>query len=476
MLLYHLPECNRNIIFDQQMKNNVKIKLLIGSCVAIIGTLSFIQYYLVQNTYKLTKEKYYAEVRRDISKIISLLPNARIEEKAQENLKYIARLYADNRIDRKDFITSLASRNDSLLRSPASKLREMIAANPSTRNIRYQLQYDEIVLTYEGHTDTLVSTAGRPFQLLGGSFKTPNTLLISNGNNIFVDSPDSGATANNNRQIKVEIRRSEYLDVSSWEQEVFKRMAGIYLLAVLLILAVIILFYLVFSAMIRQKKLAEIKTDFANNITHELKTPLTSVGLILKSLDRAEVQNDKQKTAELLATLKRQHEKIQQTVDFVLESAMEAHPEIHKQETDIVAYLHGYVNDLRIANHILRYDILPATKAVLTNVQLLDKILNNLVENAVKYSPDGSVITLKGYLDGPHYLIEVADQGPGIASAYQVNLFNKFYRIPEENKHTVKGLGLGLYLSRQAAISIGGNLSLKSTSGAGCVFTLELPL
>jgi two-component system phosphate regulon sensor histidine kinase PhoR len=458
------------------MKINLQIKLLISSCVAIIATLSFIQFYLVQNTYKLTKEKYYAEVRREISKITSHPANSRIEEKAQENLKYIARLYADKRIERRDFITSLARRNDSLLRGLVSNLREMIASNPDTRNIHYRSQYDEIVITYAGRTDTLLSTAGRPLQLLGGSFETSSSLMISNGNNIFVDSPDSGATANRDRQIKVQIRRSEYLDVSSWEQEVFKRMAGIYLLAVLLILAVIILFYLVFSAMIRQKKLAGIKTDFANNITHELKTPLTSVGLILKSLDRPEVQEDKQKTTELLATLKRQHEKIQQTVDFVLESAMEAHPEIHKQAIDIVAYLHGYLQDLRIVNHVLKSDILPPARTVITNTQLLDKILNNLVENAVKYSPEESVITLKGYPAGDRYLIEVADQGPGIASDYQSNLFDKFFRIPENNKHTVKGLGLGLYLSKQAAIAMGGNLSLKSASGAGCVFTLELKL
>lgn len=253
-------------------------------------------------------------------------------------------------------------------------------------------------------------------------------------------------------------------------------MAGIYFLAILLILAVIVLFYLVFRAMIRQKKLAGIKTDFANNITHELKTPLTSVGLVLKSLDRPEVQGDKQKTAELLATLKRQHEKIQQTVDFVLESAMEAHPEIHKQATDIAAYLQNYVDDLRIADHLLEPNVIPATQPVITNTQLLDKILNNLVENAVKYSPVGSVIILKGYPSGLHYFIEVADQGPGIASDHQVNLFDKFFRVPEDNKHTVKGLGLGLYLSRKAAIAMGANLNLKSTSGAGCVFTLELPL
>jgi two-component system phosphate regulon sensor histidine kinase PhoR len=458
------------------MKNNLKIKFLLGSCVLIIGTLSFIQFYLVQNTYKLTKEKYYAEIRRDINKITELPVNAQIEEKAQENLKYMARLFVDKQIDRSGFIKSLAKRNDSVLHTAALKLGEQIKSNTSTKNIRYRSQYDEIVLTYEGRTDTLLSGADRPFELLGKSFETPNSLLISNGNNIFIDGPDSGSRSMQSHPIKLQIRRSEYLDVSSWEQEVFKRMAGIYLLAILLIVAVIVLFYFVFGAMIRQKKLAGIKTDFANNITHELKTPLTSVGLILKSLDMAEIQQDKQKTAELLATLRRQYEKIQQTVDFVLESAMEAHPEIHKQETDIVGYLHSYIGDLRIANHILRSDILPATKAVITNTQLLDKILNNLVENAVKYSPEGSVITLKGYPSGPHYFIEIVDQGPGIASAYQVNLFDKFFRIPEENKHTVKGLGLGLYLSRQAAIAIGGNLSLKSTSGAGCVFTLELPL
>ncbi len=455
------------------MKANIKIKLLIISCVIIVSTLSLIQYYLVRNTYKLTKEKYYEEVRRDIGKIIGLPLTDLIEEKAQENLKYFARLYVSRQIDKKDFITSVKKRNDSLIHSLSLNLINEIKSNQSLKNVKYKYQYDEIELTYDNRTDTLLSGQDQPVVFLGAPFHTPNTLLISNGNNIIIDNP-SNNDGRNKGAIKLQILRSQYIDVSFWKDEVWKRMTNTYLLAVLLIFAVILLYYLVFSAMLRQKKLAEMKTDFANNITHELKTPLSSVSLILKSLEREEVRSNQKLMNEFLSSLNRQHLKIQQVVDFVLESAMASRYEIKKENIEITQYLKDYMREIRVEKHIFVNHINPEKRFLATNVQILDKILNNLIDNAVKYSPEGSLISLKGYPAGQSYLIEVADEGPGMNAEDQPYIFDKFFRLAQHNKHNVKGLGLGLYLSKQAANVIGAKLFLKSQPGHGSVFILKL--
>lgn len=462
------------VIFVGRMKTNLKIQLLIGSCVIIVGTLSLIQYYLVLNTYKLTKEKYYTEVKEEMEKIIDLPSNNLLEEKAQENLKFFARLYVKKEISKKDFMLRLRLSNDSLIHKANQNLLDEIKSKPSLKSIRFKSQYDEILVTFKDKTDTLLSNHDEPFIFLGTSFQTPNTLLISNGNNIIVDNLPSDNQGLSGQPIKLKILRSQYIDVSSWEGEVWKRMAGIYLLAILLIIAVILLFYLVFRAMLRQKKLAEIKTDFANNITHELKTPLSSVNLILRSLERDDVRSNPALTDELLSSLKRQYIKIRQVVDFVLESAMSSDYQVNKEPINIGDYLNDYIRDLKIEAHLFTHRVSAETQVVLANIQVLDKILNNLIENAIKYSPEGTRITLNSHKTADKYVIEILDEGPGIPAEDQPFIFDKFFRVTENNKHSVKGLGLGLYLSKQAANAINANLFLKSKPGHGATFILEL--
>ena len=364
--------------------------------------------------------------------------------------------------------------NDSLIHKANQNLLEEIKSKPSLKSIRFKSQYDEILVTFKDKTDTLLSNHDEPFIFLGTSFQTPNTLLISNGNNIIVDNLPSDNQGLAGQPIKLKILRSQYIDVSSWEGEVWKRMAGIYLLAILLIIAVILLFYLVFRAMLRQKKLAEIKTDFANNITHELKTPLSSVNLILRSLERDDVRSNPALTDELLSSLKRQYIKIRQVVDFVLESAMSSDYQVNKEPINIGDYLNDYIRDLKIEAHLFTHRVSAETQVVLANIQVLDKILNNLIENAIKYSPEGTRITLNSHKTADKYVIEILDEGPGIPAEDQPFIFDKFFRVTENNKHSVKGLGLGLYLSKQAANAINANLFLKSKPGHGATFILEL--
>jgi two-component system phosphate regulon sensor histidine kinase PhoR len=136
----------------------------------------------------------------------------------------------------------------------------------------------------------------------------------------------------------------------------------------------------------------------------------------------------------------------------------------------------AYAKDLKLAAHTLEVLIDPMSRRLEAHLPSLEKALNNLIDNAVKYSAEGTVISLKAYADGDNYFISVSDQGPGIASRYQNHIFEKFCRIPEQNRHTVKGLGLGLYISRAAIEQSGGSLNLTSSQGQGCTFTIKFPL
>lgn len=197
--------------------------------------------------------------------------------------------------------------------------------------------------------------------------------------------------------------------------------------------------------------------------------------MILKSLARKEVQDNPRQFNELLQSLTRQQAKIQQTMDSVLESAMLMEPGVEMKETDITAYLTAYVNDIKLGAHTLKTTIDAKPQSIKTNLPGLEKALNNLIDNAVKYSPEGSVIGLSAYTDTAAYIIKITDYGPGIAANYHGLIFNKFYRIPEQNKHTVKGLGLGLYISKHTINGLGGSLTLTSKQGQGSIFTIKLP-
>lgn len=460
------------------MNANHKFKALLISCFFIVATLFLIQFYLVRNTYRLTRDKYYKEVKAALNKISSASAVDEFDDKFSRNLKQCATLYAAGQLSKQAFLRNLATRNDSVTKAANRYFTSIISNNLRLKDVHYQAQYIEIVLNVNGREDTLLAQRNKPYVYIGNSLKPSSNLLLNRENTQNINHQNKRTSGKSSQQTSfiIHIKSAQFADVSAWKQEVFKRMTGILLLAVGLIIAVIVLFYLVFRAMLRQKKIAEVRTDFANNITHELKTPLSSVGLILKSLERPEVQGNAVLFKDLLQSLHRQQAKIQHTVDSVLESAMLTEVKVELAEINITAFLTCYVKDLQLFPHSLLAEIEPGQIPIKTHLPTLEKALNNLIENAVKYSPEESEVVLKAYAKGINYTIEITDKGPGIALEHQNQVFEKFYRIPEQNKHTVKGLGLGLYISKQAISSLGGRLTLISNPGKGSTFSIQLPV
>ncbi|MGY0035172.1 sensor histidine kinase [Pedobacter sp. NJ-S-72] len=163
-----------------------------------------------------------------------------------------------------------------------------------------------------------------------------------------------------------------------------------------------------------------------------------------------EVLVDHGKLTELFDMIERQHAKIQRTVDSVLESSMYAEITPELEVHNIKEYLINYSKNLDFVSDRLEVNIEEKVCSVLLNPGLIEKALNNLIDNAVKYTEIGTEIRLKSYLEGRSYCIDITDIGSGIDPQYIRYIFDKFYRIPEKDKHTIKGLGLGLYLSKQA--------------------------
>lgn len=460
------------------MERNYKTGALLAACILTVTTLCFIQYHLVGNTYRLTRDHYYAEVKQAMSDITSHRDMQALQDSVRGQLSQLAASYSNGRASRQDVITAMRRVNQAINRQAETYLEVQLKSKPALGKISYQLRYDEIILENNGKADTLLRRSDQPVTIIGKSIPAVDAVLLNR---------DITVTRTNNRSdqngkpierlnFRLLIKQSSYLDISGWEAEVIRRMAGIFIMASGLIIAVIILFYLVFRALIRQKKIADMKTDFANNITHELQTPLSSVNLILKSVLRADVQANPALMNELLGTLNRQYQKIQQLVDHVLESTIQTNEQMQLTTVDLARYLQEYGQDLQVANHRLEVCIDPASQKVKTNTAVILSILNILIDNAAKYSVATKPIRLKGFAANQQYCIQVIDQGEGIAPAFCNQIFDKFYRVPQANQHNVRGLGLGLYLARQSAASIGAVLTLKNSGPSGSTFELTVAL
>jgi two-component system phosphate regulon sensor histidine kinase PhoR len=216
------------------------------------------------------------------------------------------------------------------------------------------------------------------------------------------------------------------------------QMVWMLLAAIVLLLAVVYLFYKVIKALILQKEIAEMKTDLANNLSHELKTPLTSIALVTKSLKMPEVFNSPEKRKDLIGILERQNNRIQHLIDHIMETTVLNVPQ--KESVEIEKLLNTIVNDFPAENHKLALIVENKNISIQTDPHLLEWAIENLLKNAQKFSPSGSQIVLKRKQANNGYDIEVIDEGLGISENNQSKIFEKFYRVPKGLVHNTKGL------------------------------------
>jgi K+-sensing histidine kinase KdpD len=276
-------------------------------------------------------------------------------------------------------------------------------------------------------------------------------------------------------ELHIEYNYSRMFQVPSLPSPIFWELVQIGGLSLMLLTAVVVLFFIIVNSAQKQRKIAELRADLVNNISHELKTPLSSMSVALKTLALPCVSADAFRSNELLIALERQHSKLNRTVERVLESAVQQ-DEIELETFDISKFLKQYQDDLFMETHSISISIQPGSCYVKGTQGSVEAAIDNLIENAQKFSRTGSGIHIRGKQDGTRYRIDVVDAGFGIAKESQKNLFEKFYRVPGKDQRAFRGLGLGLFLSREGIMRTGGDLQLTSSSSTGSIFTIYLLL
>lgn len=262
-------------------------------------------------------------------------------------------------------------------------------------------------------------------------------------------------------------------------RQILGQMTWTLLSSALLLMLTVLCFLYMLRTILRQKKLSEVRNDFINNMTHELKTPIATVSAAVEAMQNFNALNDRQKTDQYLHISQQELQRLSDLVEKVLHIATEEKEdlELFREPVDFNELIRSI-----IANHRLKankkvdftYTML-ADPIVNVDKTHLSNALNNLVDNAIKYSRDPAEITIRVSRQQDRLQVSVSDNGIGIPHNYQDSIFEKFFRVPTGNLHNVKGFGLGLSYVKKIIEKHGGNIRVKSEPEKGSEFLLEIP-
>lgn len=247
-------------------------------------------------------------------------------------------------------------------------------------------------------------------------------------------------------------------------------------------LIVFVFFTYAVYIVLRQKRLSEMKTDFINNMTHELKTPISSISLSSEVLLNPKIIEQPDRLQRYARLIFNEVRRLRLQVEKVLQLATLDRKQVDLQlnSLDLHHTLSTAVQTLKVANENdpFRIDLdLNAEQHIVNGDEVhISNVVFNLLDNAVKYSNGSPEVSISTTSNGKVISTSIQDKGIGIPQKSLPFVFDKFYRVPKGNVHDVKGFGLGLYYVKQMVEAHGGKIKVDSQEGVGTTFTFTLPL
>lgn len=256
------------------------------------------------------------------------------------------------------------------------------------------------------------------------------------------------------------------------------QMVGILTASALIIIILAFVFWYLVHTLVRIKNLDEMKTDFSNNITHELKTPIAVALAANDALLNYGMDADVSKRKEYLGVCREQLNRLSGMVEQILSMSMERRKNMALNITDVElkATIDGLTHEHKLkADKQITFSVsvTPENATVKADPMHIRNILSNLIDNAVKYSNDSVNITINVQKTNNGVDIEVSDNGIGIAKEKLKYVFDRFYRVADGNRYTVKGYGLGLYYVKTMTEKLGGTVAVESHLGMGTTFKMH---
>jgi two-component system phosphate regulon sensor histidine kinase PhoR len=267
--------------------------------------------------------------------------------------------------------------------------------------------------------------------------------------------------------------------VSHIKNIVWKQMLWMLIAALVFTCVIFTAFFITIRALLNQKKLSEIKSDFINNMTHEFKTPLATISLAVDALKNEKVINDKTKMDYFSGIIKDENKRMNKQVETILQAALLDKQQIqlnlvpmHAHEL-ITTAIKNVQLPLKQKEGTLETHFNAANDCILADEVHFTNIINNLLDNAIKYSGDGLRIKLTTSSTNNHFRVKIEDNGIGMNKETLNRVFEKFYRAHTGNLHNVKGFGLGLSYVKSIVDAHRGKIKVDSTPGKGTCFILD---
>ena len=246
-------------------------------------------------------------------------------------------------------------------------------------------------------------------------------------------------------------------------------------------LVIILGFSYTIWALFRQKKVADIKTDFINNMTHEFKTPIATISLAVDSMSNPRFSGDPKRTQQYISIIRDENKRMNAQVEKVLQMALLDRNEVKlsRENLDFNQLIQTAAESIAIQVESKNGHIDLSLKAnrsrVFADEVHMINVVQNLLDNANKYSPETPQITLETWNDKHGIFLAVNDEGMGMSRETRQRIFEKFYREPKGNIHNVKGFGLGLTYVKAILDAHGGSITAQSQQEKGSRFIIYLP-
>jgi signal transduction histidine kinase len=240
-------------------------------------------------------------------------------------------------------------------------------------------------------------------------------------------------------------------------------------------------FYVMYRNLRSQQRLMQIKNDFISNVTHELKTPIATVSVALEALKNFSALDNPARTAEYLEIAQNELDRLTLMTDKILKTAVfeDKGVALKLEKIDLDALLQQVIASMKLVFEKRKTQLTyqkEGTDFVLDGSLVhLTNVLYNLLDNALKYSREESIINITLKNNPERLVLSVKDSGIGIATEYQKKIFEKFFRVPSGDVHNTKGYGLGLSYVASVVKSHAGEITVESELGRGTCFIVTLP-
>lgn len=272
--------------------------------------------------------------------------------------------------------------------------------------------------------------------------------------------------------------RAEFSDPGLY---VFKKMSMQLLLSALLIGFTILSFVFIYRNLLAQKRLTDIKNEFIGNITHELKTPIATVSVAIEAMKNFNALQNPERTKEYLSIAGLELNRLSLLVDKVLRLSMfeKQQLELKNEWFDLKELVKEVTDSMQLqfekTGASVKLNFSGEDFSLMADRMHISSVVYNLLDNALKYSKGDPQIEINIEANGNGIQLAVKDRGIGIPAAYREKIFDKFFRVPQGDKHNVKGYGLGLSYVAHIIAEHGGQIQVESEEGKGTIFIIKLP-